>query len=74
MRNLKDGIFHTKVWFWSGIVLFIVSLIIMILFRKNYEKISVWIVYIQLAIMISSIIPTEIALRKRFDKNGQPRN
>lgn len=66
--------YHSKVWFWCGIVLFIVSLIIMLLFRSNYEKISTWVIYIQLAIMILSIIPTEIALRKRFDQDGKLKN
>ncbi|MBW4828287.1 MAG: SdpI family protein [Clostridiaceae bacterium] len=62
--------YHAKVWFYSGIILLTVSLIVMLLFRKNYEKIFTWIIYIQLAVMMLSIIPTEIALRKRFDKNG----
>ena len=66
--------YHSKVWFCCGIVLLIISPIIMLLFRNNYEKISTWIIYIQLAILILSLVPTEIALRKRFDKDGRPKN
>lgn len=67
-------LYHGQVWFWGGTILFVISLIIMILFRENHEKISVWIIFIQLAIMILSVIPTEIALRRRFDRDGQPRS
>ena len=42
----------------------------MILFKHDYEKISELITLIGLAIVVLSLIPTEIALRKRFDKNG----
>ena len=67
-------IYHAKVWFYNGIILLIISLIVILLFRKNYKKISRWIIYIQLAVMMLSIIPTEIALRKKFDKNGKLKN
>lgn len=45
----------------------------MFLFKDNYEVISIWITFIGLAIMILSLIPTEMALRKGFDKNGNLR-
>lgn len=58
--------FHAKIWVWVGAILFVVSLILMIVFRESYEKATAWIMFTQLALLILSIIPTEIALRKKF--------
>lgn len=44
-----------------------------LLFKKDYKEIPYWIFYIELAIMILSIVPTELALAKRFDKEGKLR-
>ena len=61
---------NAKIWRWSGIIWLITSIILMILSKHDYEKISELITLIGLAILVLSLIPTEIALRKRFDKNG----
>jgi len=58
--------YHARVWFWGGIILLVVSLIIMVLLRESYVKVSIWIIYTQVAILLLSLIPTEVALRKRF--------
>lgn len=58
--------YHANIWFWGGIFLLVVSLIIMMLLRESYLKVSIWIIYTQLAILLLSGIPTEVALRKRF--------
>lgn len=64
---------NAKIWRWVGIIWLIISIVVMFLFKDNYEVISIRITFIGLAIMILSLIPTEMALRKRFDKNGNLR-
>ena len=64
---------NAKIWRWSGTIWLIVSIIPMLLFEDHYENISIWINYIGLAIIILSLIPTEVALRRKFDKNGDLR-
>lgn len=50
-----------------------VAAIILVLIRNSnrFEILTVYIVFIQLAILFISIIPTEISLKKNFNKNGQ---
>lgn len=62
---------HAKVLYRGGIILLIVSLATMILFKDSYEKVIIWLAYSQLAILLVSIIPTEVALRKRFGVKKQ---
>lgn len=64
---------NAKIWRWVGTIWLIISIVVMFLFKDNYEVISIRITFIGLAIMILSLIPTEMALRKRFDKNGNLR-
>lgn len=66
-------LYQAKVWRWSGVPLLIFSLIFALIFKKGYKEIPYWILYTQLAILVLSIIPTELALVKKFDKKGQLR-
>lgn len=66
-------IHNAMIWRWCGIVWLVVSVALMFIFKNDYETISTWINLVGLAIIILSLIPTEIALRKRFDKNGNKR-
>lgn len=61
---------NSKIWGQLGSIWLVISVILMFIFKNNYESASTWINYIGLAIIIGSLIPTEIALRKRFDKDG----
>lgn len=64
---------NAKVWRWVGAIWLAISIILMFFFKDDYENVSLWINLIGLGIMILSLIPTEIALRKNFDKNGDLR-
>ena len=64
--------YHARIWLWSGIILFLISTVCMFIFKNKYEMASSWIVSIQAVVMILSLIPTEKALRNRFDKDGRP--
>ena len=75
MKNDKTWkfahLYLAKIWFWSGIILLAFSTMFMLFFRKDYERIPGWIILIEITIMILSIIPTELALLRRFNKNGE---
>lgn len=64
---------HAKIWRWVGLVWLIISTIMIFLFKDNYENTLEITMLIGLAIMFLSLIPTEIILRKKFDKNGKQR-
>ncbi|MFZ5353137.1 MAG: SdpI family protein [Bacillota bacterium] len=63
-----------KIWLYTGIPLGILSAVVLIIYRNlDLEKLGQFVIIlniIQLVGLFSPIIPTEIALRKRFDKNG----
>ena len=66
--------FFGKLWFRSGIVLGVIS-IIPLLFFMGKDKDTVGfagmiICYVQLVVMLLPVIPTELALRRRFDRYG----
>lgn len=75
MKNIETWKFahkhNAKIWRWSGFGWLAVSIILMLLFRDDYEKTSEFVILSGLAIIILSLIPTEIALRKKFDKSGK---
>ena len=75
MKNAETWKFahmhNARIWRWTGTIWLVISIILMFLFKNNYENVSLWITYIGLLIMILSLIPTEIALRRKFDKNGK---
>ena len=65
-----------RCWGWInfvlGIILVILSIFILILTKDdtNFEMISVYLVFLQLGIMVLTIIPTEFLLHKHFTKQG----
>lgn len=63
-------IYQAKVWRWTGIILLIAVLMFSLLFKKNYKEIPSWVFYSELIFLILTIIPTELSLRKKFDKEG----
>ena len=67
--------FFGKLWFRFGIVLGVTSIIVL-LFVIGRDKDTIGFVgmivcYVQIVVMILPAIPTEMALRKNFDKNGK---
>lgn len=66
-------LYQAKIWRWSGAVLLIFSLVFSLTFKKGYEEIPSWIFYTELAIMVLSIVPTELSLIKKFNKEGNVR-
>lgn len=67
-----------NIWFKTGCVLLVLTIAsILFLVGKNEDIIgnySMAICILQLVFLIGSIFPTEIALRKNFDKNGNRKN
>lgn len=71
---MKHGDMHT--WMLGldklclEIILVILSIFILILTKDdtNFEMISVYLVFLQLGIMVLTIIPTEFLLHKHFTK------
>lgn len=63
-----------KIWYISGLVMFPASLIIMLTILGKTENvigtIGGFVCFVQLIALIGTIIPTERALKKNFDKNG----
>ena len=62
-----------RIWYVTGIITTALSVIILIVFKNSieFESITIYLVFIQLALLCAGIIPTEISLYKKFDKNGQ---
>lgn len=63
-----------KLWFYSGIILAIVTVIIMLFVIGNsqavIENTCLILILSQLIPLIVTVIQTEIALKKNFDENG----
>lgn len=61
-----------RINFALGIILAILSIFILLLMKedRNFEMISVYLVFLQLGIMALTIIPTEFLLHKHFTKQG----
>lgn len=62
--------YQAKIWRWSGSILLVFALIFSLSFTKSYKEIPNWIFYIELGILILTIILTEMTLRRKFDKEG----
>ena len=66
-----------KIWYGCGLAMLPISIIVMILvWGKHVELIGTAggiLCFIQLIPLVGSIFPTEIALKKNFDKNGNRR-
>ncbi len=64
-----------KIWFWCGLVMTPLTIVAMLFVIGGSEDlvgtVGGWICSIQLVPMIGSILPTELALRKNFDKDGR---
>lgn len=62
-----------QIWYLSGIITTVLSVIILFVFKNStkLESITIYLVFIQIALLCVGIIPTEISLNKNFDKNGQ---
>jgi uncharacterized membrane protein len=65
--------YHAKIWLWIGLIVLVLSMIFAYVFRGNYEVSYLWIISIQTFIMLLSLIPTEKALKKKFDSDGRPK-
>ena len=78
MSRLNDETWKYAHKYWGGInfvlgiILAILSFLVLILMKDdtNFEMISVYLVFLQLGIMVLTIIPTEFLLHKHFTKQG----
>lgn len=78
MKNENTWIFAHKyigrIWAVAGKIMLFGTLAVMILVSKRSEdtitNAAIVLLLIQTAVIVLSIIPTEIALRKKFDKYG----
>ena len=70
--------FFGKLWFRFGIAVGLISIIVLFFFiGKDKDTVGfagMIICYVQLVAMLLPVIPTELALRRRFDKNGNRRD
>lgn len=66
--------FFGKLWFRFGIVLGLISIIpLFFVIGKDKDTVGfagLIICFVQMAVMLIPVIPTEISLRRRFDKYG----
>lgn len=64
--------YFSKISLWIGIVSLVLSalLLALIINKNNFEVNVLYLVFGQIAVFSAGIIPTEIALRKHFDNNG----
>ena len=66
--------FFGKLWFRLGIAVGLISIIVLFFFigkdKDTVGFVGMIIDYVQLAAMLLPVIPTEISLRRRFDKYG----
>ena len=63
-----------KIWLYAGIVMLSLTILAMLLvLNKSQDTIGLVgtiTLYVQLAVIVLSIIPVEIALKRNFDENG----
>lgn len=66
-----------KLWYVGGKILLVITVVVMLaLIGKNEDTVgtvSEALLFLQMIPLIGSIIPTEKALRRTFDKNGRRR-
>jgi uncharacterized membrane protein len=62
-----------RIWYLLGIITAVLSVIILFIFKNSFkfESITIYLVFIQIALLCVGIIPTEISLNKNFDKKGK---
>ncbi len=79
MKNRRTWLFaHQyagKIWFYSGIISFVVSVPLLLFTRKVncFETLTTVLLFVLMVPVIGVILPTERALRKRFDRFGNPK-
>ena len=70
--------FFGKLWFRFGIAVGLISIIVLFFFiGKDKDTVGfagLIICFVQMAVMLLPVIPTELALRRRFDKYGNRRD
>ena len=70
--------FFGKLWFRFGIALGVISIIaLFFVIGKDKDTVGLAgmiICYVQMAVMLIPVIPTEISLRRNFEKNGKRKN
>ena len=79
MKNEDTWVFAQKylsrLWYMCGMILIPISVIVMLLAlgkdKVLINKIGTVLCFAQVFVAVVTIIPTEVALRKRFDKNGK---
>lgn len=63
-----------KLWYWLGLIMLPLSVVPMVLVLGReigvIGRVGTVICFVQLAPMVGAIVPTELALRRTFDKNG----
>lgn len=63
-----------KIWYITGLIFLVVTVIIFLCIiskpQDAIEKVGEIVCILQVVLLIASIIPTEVALHKTFDKNG----
>lgn len=66
-----------KIWLRAGCVMLPVTVLLMIfLIGQGDDVLGLWSVAIEIVqtvLLVGSIIPTELALKRRFDEQGRPR-
>jgi uncharacterized membrane protein len=62
-----------KLWISLGFILLVLSIGAVIVINNITSMQLTWMILVQLFVVLISLIPTEIALRKEFDKNGEHR-
>lgn len=63
-----------KIWLYAGIVMLLLTILAMLLVLNKSEEtigtVAQIVIYVQLAVLLLSIIPVEAALKRNFDENG----
>ena len=67
-----------KIWLYAGIVMLLFTILAMLLVLKKSEEtigtVAQIVIYVQLAILLLSIIPVEASLKRNFDENGNKKS
>ncbi len=62
--------YQSRILLLLGRILFPLTILVLIVNRKDYENPALVLLIVQLIALLVSIIPTEKALRKKFDRDG----
>lgn len=67
-----------KIWLYAGIVMLLLTILAMLLVLKKSEEtigtVAQIVIYVQLAVLLLSIIPVEASLKRNFDENGNKKS